>query len=610
MCGIAGYFGPRSLESSRIDSCLGLMRRRGPDHADWRGWTNGVGRHAYLLHSRLSIIDLGERAQQPFPVGRKWIAFNGELYNYREVRADLVRAGVAFRTESDTEVLLSAIDRDGTAALDRCEGMWAFAVYDDADGSLLLSRDRFGEKPLYVYRDDEGGLYFGSEVKFIVTLLGRRLPIDYDHLSRYLVNGYKALYKENRGFFQGLRELPPATTLRVHADGRETPETYWRPVIRPDDAMTWTQAVEGARERLIRSMELRLRADVPLAFCMSGGVDSNALISIAKNVFNYDVHGFTIVNSDERYDEQDIVEQAVKELGIKHTSIPVDTADFIPKLRTLVRQHDAPVYTITYFAHWLLMESIAQHGYRISISGSAADELFTGYYDHHLAYLYEVRGDAALHARSLAGWQKHVKPIVRNPHLGNPDLFVRDPEFRDHIFLDADGFAKYLTRDWAEPFREQRYTPDLLRNRMLNELFHEATPVILHEDDLNAMYYSIENRSPYLDRPLFEFCNTIPTRHLIRDGIAKAVLREAARGIAPACVLDNPRKVGFNAPIFSFLDVRNPAVRAELLDDSPIFEHVRRDRIETLIDRASLPNSESKFLFYFLSAKLFVEQFA
>jgi asparagine synthase (glutamine-hydrolysing) len=124
------------------------------------------------------------------------------------------------------------------------------------------------------------------------------------------------------------------------------------------------------------------------------------------------------------------------------------------------------------------------------------------------------------------------------------------------------------------------------------------------------MYYSIENRSPYLDRPLFEFCNSIPTRHLIREGVAKAVLRESVRGIAPNVVIDNPRKVGFNAPIFSFLDVRDAAVRARLLDDSPIFEHVRRDRIETLIDRAYLPNSESKFLFYFLTSKLFVEEFA
>ena len=610
MCGIAGYFGPREIDRARIDACLGMMRRRGPDHADFRAWTNAAGRHAYLLHSRLSIIDLAERSQQPFPVGRKWIAFNGEHYNYREVKADLARYGVSFRTESDTEVLVSAIDRDGTPALDRCEGMWAFAMYDEADGSMTLCRDRFGEKPLYVYREADGGMYFASEVKFIVALLGRRLPIDYDHLSRYLVNGYKALYKEDRTFFTGLAEVRAATLLRMAADGRETTESYWTPLIRRDESMTWAQAVEGARERLIRSVELRLRADVPLAFCMSGGVDSNALIAIAKNVFKYDVHGFTIVNSDERYDEQDIVEQSVRELGIKHTNIPVDTRDFLPKLRTLVRQHDAPVYTITYFAHWLLMESIAQHGYRISISGSAADELYTGYYDHHLAYLYEVRCDAALHARSVAGWQKHVQPIVRNPHLGNPDLFVRNPEFRDHIFLDADDFAKYLTRDWSEAFRERRYTDGVLRNRMLNELFHKATPVILHEDDLNAMYYSIENRSPYLDRPLFEFCNSIPTRHLIREGVAKAVLRESVRGIAPNVVIDNPLKVGFNAPIFSFLDVRDAAVRARLLDDSPIFEHVRRDRIETLIDRAYLPNSESKFLFYFLTSKLFVEEFA
>ena len=177
---------------------------------------------------------------------------------------------------------------------------------------------------------------------------------------------------------------------------------------------------------------------------------------------------------------------------------------------------------------------------------------------------------------------------MRNPYLSNPDLFLADPGFRDHIFLDAESFAGYLRRPWTEPFSEALFTADLLRNRMLNELFHEAVPVILHEDDLNAMYFSIENRSPFLDRPLFEFCNTIPTRHLIRDGRAKAVLREAVRGIAPDAVLDNPRKVGFNAPIFSFLDVRDRAVRAELLDDSPIFEHVRRDRIETLIDRASI----------------------
>jgi asparagine synthase (glutamine-hydrolysing) len=142
---------------------------------------------------------------------------------------------------------------------------------------------------------------------------------------------------------------------------------------------------------------------------------------------------------------------------------------------------------------------------------------------------------------------------------------------------------------------------------MMNEMFHEP-PVILHEDDLNAMYYSIENRSPFLDRELFETCYSVPTRHLIQRGWAKAILRESMRGIVPDRILDNPRKVGFNAPIFSFLDVHDAGVRARLLDRSPIFDHVRRDRIEELIQRLSCPTA-SKFLFYFLSSKLFLEEF-
>jgi asparagine synthase (glutamine-hydrolysing) len=391
---------------------------------------------------------------------------------------------------------------------------------------------------------------------------------------------------------------------------RESSRRYWSPAIRQSADMSFEEAVAGTRERLTRSMELRLRADTPLAFCMSGGVDSSALISIAKRVFGYDVHGFTIVNTDARYEEADMIELSVRELGVRHTPVPVTTSGFLSGMQELVRQHDAPVYTITYYAHWLLMRSIAAAGYRIAVSGTAADELFSGYYDHHLAYLQEVHADTALHQRSVAAWQEHIKPIVRNPFLSNPKLFVDDPQFRGHIYLDAEGFAKYLRFAWSEPFAERHYSDYLLRNRMLNELFHESVPVILHEDDLNAMYYSIENRSPFLDRNLFEFCNSIPTRHLVRDGKAKAVLREAVRGIAPDGIVDNRRKVGFNVPILDFLDVQDPQVRGRLLEPSPIFDYVDRQKIERLIAKRDLPNSESKFLFYFLNCKLFLEQFA
>ncbi len=609
MCGIAGYFGAETLPSGRVTSCLALMSRRGPDHQAARHWNTLGGRNLYLLHSRLSIIDLDPRANQPMQFGDQWIVQNGELYNYLERREELAQAGITLTTRSDTEVMLAGIEHFGWSVLDRYEGMWAFAVYNQTDGSLTLCRDRFGEKPLYLYRDGAGGLYFGSEIKFIAALLGQAMEVNTEHLLRYLVNGYKGLYKGTNTFFNGVTELASGALLQIDAQGRETLQRYWTPRFASREAMGFAEAVHGARERLIRSVELRLRADVPLAFCMSGGVDSIALISIAKRVFDYDVHGFTIVNSDARYEESEMVAHAVQELGLRHTEIPVTTEQFLPRLRELIRYHDAPVYTITYYAHWLLMESVAAHGYRISVSGTAADEMFSGYYDHHLAYLAEVSGDAGLYAQALRAWQEHIQPIVRNRHLQNPSLFVDQPAFRKHIFDGADDSCAYLHKPWREAFTETCFTDSLMRNRMLNEMFHEVIPVILHEDDLNAMCFSIENRSPFLDRNLFEFCNTIPTRHLIRDGRAKAVLRDAMRGIAPDMLMENRRKVGFNAPIHSFLDVSIPDVRRSLLNDSPIFEWVRRDKIEALLGKRDLPNSESKFLFNFLNAKLFLEVF-
>src|ERR1700733_11800247 len=176
MCGIAGYFGTRTIDDARICRTLARMRRRGPDFAAHRHFVNAKGRHAYLLHSRLTILDLDARSNQPLSVGPKTIVYNGELYNFVEVRRALEERGERFTTSGDTEVVLRALVRDGVDALDRCEGMWALAAYDETDDSLLLSRDRFGEKPLYVLRGADG-IYFGSEVKFIEALLDGPLEV-------------------------------------------------------------------------------------------------------------------------------------------------------------------------------------------------------------------------------------------------------------------------------------------------------------------------------------------------------------------------------------------------------------------------------------------------
>ncbi len=408
-----------------------------------------------------------------------------------------------------------------------------------------------------------------------------------------------------------MRQVSPGCAETFDADGRRAEHRYWTPRFDTcDERMTFEDAAAATRERLIESVRLRLRADVPIAFCLSGGVDSNALISIAKRTLGYDVHGFTIMNTDERYEERELVETAVRELGLRHTAVPVETGGFLEGLRDLVRYHDSPVSTITYYAQWKLMQAIAAQGYKVSVSGTGADELFSGYYDHHNFYLQALSADAGSQQAARDAWRRVVAPIVRNPYLQDPDCFVKNPGLRDHIYLDARDFSGYLYRPWMEPFAEEPYSRVPLRNRMANELFHEAVPPILHEDDLNAMYYSVENRSPFLDRPLFDLCQTIPTRHLVRDGRAKAVLREAVRGIAPDAIVDNPRKVGFNVPIFDYLDARDPGVRAQLLADSPIYRHVRRERIAGLLDEADLPNSQSKFLFYFLNAKIFLEEFS
>lgn len=607
MCGIAGYIGQRTLDRSVLRRCLAVLNHRGPDGSGMYARRFSDKSNVHLLHTRLSIIDLDERSAQPMERGDDALVFNGEIYNYLEARRDLERSGIPFSTQGDAEVLLNTLRAKGTGGLDSLEGMWGFAWHDGQSGKLTLCRDRFGEKPLFIHRTSHG-LYFASEIKGLAALLGHDFPVDYNYLDQYLRRGYKHLFKDNRTYFQGVEELGPGTMLTISPDGTTAHARYWAPQVAVDGGLGFGDAVAGVREAIIRSVEIRLRSDVPLAFCMSGGVDSNAIISVASRELGHDVTGFTIIEEDERYAEGEQVKLSVAELGIDHVPVPVDRSGFLDNLRALVKAHDGPLCTISYYAHWMLVKAMAEQGFKVSFSGTGADEIFTGYYDHHLLYLAEVADTPAVLERSTAAWREHVAPIVRNPHLQNPRLFIDNPGFREHLDTSKEGMARFLLQGDDTPFHEEAYHESLLRNRMLNELFHEVVPPILREDDLNSMSVSIENRSPFLDRGIFEAAYSAPGRHLVRDGRAKALLREAMAGIVPEPIRTCRRKVGFNASLHSFLDTRDPAVQATLMADSPVFEMVDRNAMGELLDKERLSNTESKFLFSFLGAKFFLDE--
>ena len=562
------------------------------------------GQPITLLATRLAIIDLDARANQPFVAEDCVLVFNGEIYNYWELRRELKALGHRFRTHSDTEVIIHAYRAWGRAFVNRFEGMWAFALLDRRNDVLVLSRDSFGEKPLYTLQAG-GTLYFASEIKSLFSLSGQRPAVNMDQIRRYLVNGYRSLYKRPETYFKDVREIPPASLVEVTDPTELRPETYWRLEYRPVP-MTMGEAVEGVRERLHRSLELRLRSDVPIAFCLSGGVDSGALASIATHRFGQRLSAFSIIDSDPRYDESDTLEPVVAALGCEHHITHTSRHGFFDRLASLIDYHDAPVATISYYVHAFLSEAIHEQGFKVAISGTAADELFTGYYDHYAFWLGEMGGRPNFETL-LADWREGYGATVRNPLLSDPLAFVENPARHEHLYQDHDIFNDLLVEPIDEKFVQTAYHDSPLRNRMLNELAQEVIPVLLHEDDRNSMCWSVENRSPFLDRSLAEFAFSVPNQHLIHDGFPKWLLRAAVEGVLPDVVRLDKRKRGFNASITSLIDLGDPATRDRLLAPSPIFDMVDRDALTGFLDTDMTSNSFSKFLFSFVSAKFFLD---
>lgn len=609
MCGIAGYFGKDLLNKERILSTLKSMQHRGPDAGSYFQESFNAS-SITLLHTRLAILDLEQRSNQPYYYNNLVMVFNGEVYNYIEIRRELQSLGHVFDTNSDTEVVLKAYSTWGSACLARFEGMWSLAIFNTDTKELFIARDRFGEKPLFVYNGNDY-IAFASEVKFLRELLETEFTVDLGYLKNFIVLGHRVLYKSNRTWYNEVKRFSQASFALINTSYKIEEKKYWEisNSIKTEENLGHDFLVNKLREMIIKSVEIRLRSDVPLAFCLSGGIDSGSLASIASKIFGLKVEAFSIIDQDERYNESSNIALTAEDINCNLNMISLDYSGFLSYLTDLIKQHDGPLVTISYYVHALLSKSISKSGFKIAISGTGADEIFTGYYDHFIWQICDLK-NSELYNEKVHDFEKHILPYINNPDIRDWKSFLRAPNYNKHLHSNSNYYESLLNNREEFLFTDELLSQDSkLKNRMLNELFHEIVPPILHSDDHNSMKYSIENRSPFLDTKLCEFMYSLSSGLLIRNGYGKYLLREAMQGILNDHVRLSRKKVGFNASINSLFDIRSKENQNWLFSSSPIFEIFSKEKVREYLlgSDKSYSNADSKFLFNLINAKIFLE---
>jgi len=614
MCGIAGYLGNKNLDSNTIQKTLSILLRRGPDDQNYKKYQINESKNLYFFHTRLSIIDLDPRSNQPLEDSLFSIIFNGELYNYLEIKKDLESKGIKFSTHSDTEVILKGYQIYGKDLFNIMEGMWALAIYDKKKGETIISRDRFSEKPLYYYTTTDG-LYFSSDVKAIKTLSKDSFAFNNRRLLSGLICGYKSYYKKpEETFFKKIKNLPGGHFAVIDSLFNFSVKKYYSVNTKVNLNLKEDEIIFNTKKLFFNAIRIRLRSDVPSAFCLSGGLDSSSLVSIAAKKFNFKINSFSLIdNNDERYNEKKNIDLVVNDIGANHHEIKLEKkSNSLDYLTNLIEYKSAPLSTITSYLHSYLQKEISNEGFKVSFSGTAADEIFTGYYDHHLQYLHDVNNTKYFDS-SLKNFNKYIKPMIRNKFFQNENLYIHNSNFRQHIFDNFYEFSELINQNLKDEFefdfQEEKFCENLSLNRRLNELFHENTPIILNEEDSNSMYYSIENRSPFLDSKLIDFMNSVETRHLIKDGYSKNILREVSKDYLLDAVRLDREKKGFNSSVQSIFNFEDKDFYESILNkNNKIYDFIDNSKLRKILQKDISKNHYSKFLFSLINLNIFFEK--
>jgi len=527
MCGIAGVFqfNDIKVDATKAQLMCDVMAHRGPDgEGAWSNQSNSIR----LLHRRLSIIDLSDAASQPMisDDASTIIAFNGEIYNYIEIRNELIGLGVSFKTNSDTEVLLKSYLQWGVKCLSHLNGMFAFAIWDDTKQELFCARDRFGEKPFHYYYSDDC-IVFASEIKSIKAYLPN-IKIDRLKLQNYLDECF--VMDNTTTFFENINALDPASYLIVSKNKFEK-HVYWNIELK-EEKLSFDESREKFIALFNKSIQLRLRSDVPVGGSLSGGLDSSSIVCTLKELDIENMQTFSARFKSE-LDEGKWIADVSNKTNYTNNEVWPDPSTFLKELEKMIWHHEYPPGSASVFAQWCVMKLPRTKGVKVLLDGQGADEYLAGYDELKYYALWEHyhKGNFKKFFEERNHFKKHYG---KNKSIGY--AFLIDPLLK--LFGKKRNVFKYghSLKQILKYYTENN----------LNELLRYA--------DRNSMANSIEVRLPFLDHHLVEFVFSLPMTHVYNHGKTKYILRESMKNILPDSIYNRTDKIGFAPPQNSWME--------------------------------------------------------
>jgi asparagine synthase (glutamine-hydrolysing) len=602
MCGIAGYIGNKINfpNQTKINRCVEFLKRRGPDN-------NGISRfhknkkNLLLIHTRLSIIDLNENSNQPFSDEEGIIVFNGMIYNFLELRKLLKKKRIKLNTFSDTEVLLKLLNIYKEKTFKMLDGMWSISYYNFKDSNLILSRDRFGQKPLY-YQLLKDSFFFSNSIAALNSLTQKKLKFNKRKVRDLLTYPDKSYGIDTNTLFDGVYQFPAGSYLKIDLNKKSKIKfkKYWNLKIRKNN-FSFKKACKEFKKLFISSMRNYVISDVKNSSLVSGGLDSNAIVSQANKISK--ISGYSLISTNKKYDERPRIKDSERYNKFKTKFISSKSNNSFKLLKDIINDSYNILLTPTALGLALLCKKIKKEGNRVLLSGIGGDELFSGYYINYLSHIISYKGKKK-YEEKINFWDKNIKKFIRNKNLKN---FEKSNESYNRYNLNFYTEGKAILKNYLKKpsnIKVKKCSKDIFYNNMLQNIFFQSIPSQLLQSDLVTMFFSIELRAPFLSHKFFDFVYKLDKDYFMYKGQPKSLQRNAMKKYYPKSIYNDYEKVGFYSPFKSFFKKQDmKSIKFYLKNCKVLKEFLKNKNFAYLINKKNnlITHEESKFLFICLN---------